>query len=346
MECAAFPPMANVMRFPCKHRFLPMQSITVRITLFVIAPMAFALGVAVVLVQILQLEMGTMGALAISLLALVSAVAGTVTSIQCFVAKPLKSLAGQIRRASKDSFLLRASKDDQARELADVAEAFNGTLSEITTMQVAAIETEQQVKQLEGELALKEQLESRNREVEQANARLEQRVKEMSMLLDVSRQLGSTLELPEILRSITDIVGNAMGADQFTIMLLEPGDVLRVAGCYGLNADSLTSFTLRMGEGASGIAAQTREPVYIEDVRNDPRYIRGPQDPDTDSSLLCVPMVCRDRFVGILNFTRLRKDAFTNDDIVLLQLMGAQAAMAVLNAQLFGAMDSAQAQNP
>ena len=54
-----------------------------------------------------------------------------------------------------------------------------------------------------------------------------------------------------------------MGADQFTVMLLENEETLTVAGSYGLHADKLTSFKLRMGEGISGIAAQTREPVYI-----------------------------------------------------------------------------------
>ena len=318
-----------------------MSSINARIVPFVCLPLALALAICIGVFEFLGLPHGLRELIILSAAALASAAAGTAAAVRYFVCAPLTSLTAQIQKAAKDSFLLRASNKDQPEELAELAKAFNAALSEITTMQVAAIETDIQVKQMEGELALKAELERRNHEIEEANARLEQRVREMSMLMDVSRQLGSTLELSEILRSITEIVGTAMGADQFTVMLLENETTLKVAGSYGLHADKLTSFKLRMGEGISGIAAQTREPVYIPDVRSDARYIRGPDDPDTDSSLLCVPMICRGQFVGILNFTRLKKDAFTDNDIVLLQLMGAQAALAVLNAQLFS-----QRQNP
>jgi FOG: GAF domain len=321
-----------------------MSSLNARIVPFVCLPLALVLAICIAVFEFLGLPHGMKELIILAVAALVSAAAGTMAALRHFVCLPLAALTAQIQKAAKDSFLLRASNKDQPEELAALSDAFNVALSEITTMQVAAIETDMQVRQMEGELALKAELERRNHEIEEANARLEQRVREMSMLLDVSRQLGSTLELPEILRSITEIVGTAMGADQFTVMLLENEETLTVAGSYGLHADKLTSFKLRMGEGISGIAAQTREPVYIPDVRNDARYIRGPDDPDTDSSLLCVPMICRGQFVGTLNFTRLRKDAFSDNDIVLLQLMGAQAALAVLNAQLFSQRQSAQAQ--
>ena len=312
-----------------------MSSITVRVVAFVFVSLVIVLSVCALLLGHFD-GISVTGKIAIcSLAATAAAVTASALSVRYFVSEPLAALTLNIKKAAVDSFLLRASKANHPKEIAELADAFNVALSEITNMQVAAIETDRQVKQLESDLALKAELEKQNREIEKANEKLQQRVREMSMLLDVTRQLGSTLELSEILRSITEIVGVAMGADQFTIMLLEGEDRLKVAGCYGISASELSDFTLRMGEGASGIAAQTREPVYIPDVRSDARYVRGPFDPEVDSSLLCIPMVCRDKFVGILNFTRLKTDAFTDDDIVLLQLMGAQAALAVLNAQLF-----------
>lgn len=260
-------------------------------------------------------------------------------ALRHFVIRPLKDLAAQIKKAEAGAFLARASmKTPQPREIAELSAAFNATLATITSMQVAEIETSFQMKQMEGELLLKAELENQNRQIEEANAKLEQQVREMTLLLDVARQLGSTLELSEILKDVTELVSVSMGVDQFTVMLLEPDGTLKIAASFGLDAARCSSFRLKMGEGASGIAAKTREPVYIADIQTDPRFVRGPDDPRDEASLLCVPMLCRDRFVGILNFTRMRKAAFSDSDIVLLQLMASQAALAVLNAQLYTRM--------
>lgn len=277
--------------------------------------------------------------LALTGLTLGAFVIAALVVLRHFVTRPLKNLTDQIKKAEAGAFLVRASlQDSQPREIADLSAALNATLATITSMQVAEIETSFQMKQMEGELLLKAELEHQNRQIEQANAKLEQRVREMTLLLDVARQLGSTLDLSEILKGVTELVSVSMGVDQFTVMLLEPEGTLKIAASFGLDAARCSSFRLKMGEGASGIAAQTREPVYITDTRADPRFVRGPDDPVGEASLLCVPMLCRDRFVGILNFTRLRKAAFSDSDIVLLQLMASQAALAVLNAQLYARM--------
>jgi diguanylate cyclase (GGDEF)-like protein len=271
---------------------------------------------------------------------LITVAVATFLALRHFVTQPLRAITAQLEKKSKvGPFLARASaKESRSRELAELVTAYNATLATITSMQVAEIETSFQMKQMEGELLLKTELENRNQQIEQANAKLEQRVREMTLLLDVAHQLGSTLELSEILKAVTQLVGISMGVDQFTAMLVEPDGTLKIAGSFGLDVERCASFQLKLGEGASGIAAQTREPVYITDLQSDPRYIRGPDDPDGPASLLSVPMICRDQFVGILNFTRLRKDAFGDSDIVLLQLMASQAALAVLNAQLFTRM--------
>ena len=282
---------------------------------------------------------GTRDVLLLAAGALVAFAVGTWAALRHFVTSPLAALTAQLKKAEAGAFLARAStREKQPREIADLGAAFNATLATITSMQVAEIETSFQMKQMEGELLLKAELESQNHQIEQANAKLEQRVREVTLLLDVARQLGSTLELPETLKAVTELVGVSMGVDQFTVMLCAPDGMLEIAGSFGLDAERCASFRLKLGEGASGIAAQTREPVYITDIQSDPRYVRGPDGLDREASLLCAPMICRGQFVGILNFTRFRKATFSDSDIVLLQLMGSQAALAVLNAQLYTRM--------
>lgn len=316
---------------------LPVALVLAACQLLIALALGFLTGAAVSPVAILAL----IGA------GMVGAVSAALWALCRFVKRPLQSLTAQLAKAKAGAFLGRAkSEGGQAREIAELSEAFNATLATITSMQVAEIETGFQMKQMEGELLLKAELEKQNSRIEKANAELEQRVREMTLLLDVARQLGSSLELSKVLREVTELVSVSMGVDQFTVMLLEEDDALKIAASFGLDAARCSSFRLKMGEGASGIAAQTREPVYIADIQSDPRFVRGPDDPEGDSSLLCVPMLCRDRFVGILNFSRMRKDAFSDSDIVLLQLLTSQVALAVLNAQLYTSMRSQSAHDP
>ena len=91
---------------------------------------------------------------------MVGAVIAALWSLGRFVKRPLQSLTAQIAKAKAGAFLGRAKAEDgQAREIAELSEAFNATLATITSMQVAEIETGFQMKQMEGELLLKAELE-------------------------------------------------------------------------------------------------------------------------------------------------------------------------------------------
>jgi diguanylate cyclase (GGDEF)-like protein len=255
-------------------------------------------------------------------------------ALRSMVLRPIDRLVESMQRAEKGDFLVRApaGTDD---EIGQLGNAFNSMVARITELKVAEIETSREMESMQRELELKEELERQHQKVEEANRALARRVREVTLLLDVARSLNSSLELPEILNLVTEMVGVTVGVEQFAVMLLEGEEQLTIAASFGMAQERVSEFKLPLGHGASGIAAQTREPVYIADLQNDPRYVKGPQDPTCDASLLCVPMICKERLVGVLNFVRHKKAAFNENDIVLLQLVGSQAAMAILNAQLF-----------
>ncbi|MFN7134101.1 MAG: diguanylate cyclase, partial [Myxococcales bacterium] len=239
-----------------------------------------------------------------------------------FVTRPLFRLTEAMRRAEKGDFLTRArvERDD---EIGRLASAFNSMLTRITEMKVAEIEANREMESMQRELALK--------------AELERRIRDLTLLFDVTRSLNSTLELDEILKLVTEMVANRLGFQQFSMMLLDgkTGELVVKTSSGFADPEAVGRFRLPVGQGASGIAAETREPMYVRDVQNDARYVRGPYDPDGEASLLAVPMVCKEKVVGVLNFARAGKDAFSENDILLMQLVGNQAAMAIVNARLF-----------
>lgn len=260
-------------------------------------------------------------------------VAACLVSVQRIVAAPLTRLIHAMQRAEEGDAVVRAraaSRDEIGR----LTTAFNAMVSKMTELKVAELETSREMEALQREVTLKAELERQHAVIEETNRALSRRVRDVTLLLDIDRSLNSTLEPKEVLGLVTEMVGVTLGVDRVAVLLLdEKAQLLRMAASFGF--EGAPDLALPLGLGASGIAAQTRAPVCIEDLSSDPRHVRGPQVPEGEGSLLCVPMVCKERLVGVLNFTRLQKDAFSENDATLLQLVASKAAMAIVNAQLF-----------
>jgi signal transduction histidine kinase len=89
---------------------------------------------------------------------------------------------------------------------------------------------------------------------------------------------------------------------------------------------------MRIGEGISGRVALNAQPVYIPDTRADPDFIVF--DPIV-RSLFVVPLIHKGEVIGTLNVDDDKQDAFSGDVGRLLTIAGAQAAAAIVNAQLY-----------
>jgi phosphoserine phosphatase RsbU/P len=89
---------------------------------------------------------------------------------------------------------------------------------------------------------------------------------------------------------------------------------------------------LRLGEGLVGYAALHREAVLVADVSQDPRYIK--LVPDVRSEL-AIPLLLKDRCIGVVDLESPELDAFSKRDVEILTLLASQAAVAIENARLY-----------
>jgi sigma-B regulation protein RsbU (phosphoserine phosphatase) len=87
-----------------------------------------------------------------------------------------------------------------------------------------------------------------------------------------------------------------------------------------------------LGEGLVGYAALHREAVMVPDVSQDPRYIKVVDDVRSE---LAIPMLLKDRCIGVFDLESPELDAFTKRDVEILTLLASQAAVAIENAQLY-----------
>ena len=89
---------------------------------------------------------------------------------------------------------------------------------------------------------------------------------------------------------------------------------------------------VRLGEGLVGYAALHKEPGLVSDVSQDPRYIKIVADVRSE---LVIPLLVKDRCIGVVDLESPELDAFTKEHKELLTLLASQAAIAIDKAHLY-----------
>ena len=89
---------------------------------------------------------------------------------------------------------------------------------------------------------------------------------------------------------------------------------------------------VKVGDGLVGYAALHKEPVLVPDVSKDPRYIKLVDDARSE---LVIPLLLKDRCIGVFDLESPELDAFNKSDVEILTLLASQAAVAIENARLY-----------
>ena len=158
------------------------------------------------------------------------------------------------------------------------------------------------------------------------------RLAEVSTLYTLSTQITGSLSLSRVMESIVTILKVTMNCRACCIFLLEPrAEALKLEASSGLPQELLASAQLRPDQGIGGRVFEERRAVYVADTRLMPdlEYF----DPEI-TSLLVVPLFVRNQVIGLLALDDTRANAF-GDEIRLLTIVAAQAAVAIENAQLY-----------
>ena len=160
-----------------------------------------------------------------------------------------------------------------------------------------------------------------------------ERAELLDFLLEVSRITAETLDLEQLLANVARIIQEVVHYDLFAILLYsERNQGLRIRYAIGHREEIVRSMIIALGEGVVGAAALSREPVLVEDVRNDPRYLVAL---DAVQSELAVPMMVRGKLVGVIDVQSTRLRAFSDQDRRLMRLIASRVAGSIENANLY-----------
>jgi signal transduction histidine kinase len=162
-------------------------------------------------------------------------------------------------------------------------------------------------------------------------------------LLEISRQLNSTLKIDTLLEHIVNSAAELLNAEAASILLLDKiTGVLRFEAALGPTGFSFASVEVPLENSIAGYVVMNGQPERIEDAANDPRFYRNVDDASAfrTRNLMAVPMRTRDSIIGCLEALNKRDDArFTDEDVATLTTLAAQAAVAIENARLFEQSD-------
>jgi len=153
------------------------------------------------------------------------------------------------------------------------------------------------------------------------------------LLNEVGREANSSLSVEEVLRRAAELTKRLINYQIFSILLYDEADKVfrhRVTVKFGQRVQE--KFAVPGHEGIVGAAASLKRAVVVPDVTLDPRYLLI--NPETRSEL-AVPMLNKDRVIGVMDLESPQLNYFTPDHVQALSILAAHLAVSIENARLY-----------
>jgi sigma-B regulation protein RsbU (phosphoserine phosphatase) len=169
------------------------------------------------------------------------------------------------------------------------------------------------------------------------NARLYTRIlrqaNTLALLTEISREFTSILNLDELLKRVGELLQKVIDYQMFSILLLDEDKqtlVHRFSVRFKENVQ--LKHDIPIGRGLVGAAAKEKRAILVSDVSKDPRYIKA--NPETRSEL-CVPLIYKDKVIGVLDLEHTRRGYFQEDHVRAMSTLASQIAISIENATLY-----------
>ncbi|MDP7035175.1 MAG: SpoIIE family protein phosphatase [Planctomycetota bacterium] len=172
-------------------------------------------------------------------------------------------------------------------------------------------------------------------------AKLSGRLSALQLVTYVTDHLVSDPDLQNVLEMIVEQSTRLLDAQRASIMLFEENSqVMKIRAAKGVPEEIMEKARVQPGQGIAGQVVETGEALLIRDIDE---FLSGKTDTDANNSsyqtksALCIPLGVRRSIFGALNLNDKKgNQSFTEEDLLLGQLIANQASIAVHNAKLTG----------
>ena len=164
-------------------------------------------------------------------------------------------------------------------------------------------------------------------------------VDKLRLLLDITKTISRSLDSDEVLTLVMDTLGSLIPYDAAGIYLID-STVENSGSQYSFKSKAIRGYRisfelveprLKLGEGFIGYVAQTGKPLISPDVTQDKRYFPARQ---RTKSEMVAPIISNDKVIGVFDLESDELNAYTEDDLSVLQLLASQVAIIIEKVEL------------
>ena len=155
----------------------------------------------------------------------------------------------------------------------------------------------------------------------------------LATITEIGEEVNASLDLNEVLARTAALIKRHIDYEIFGVFMFDgDGSYLKQRFSIGYPRELAENLRVPVGQGITGTAAATGHSVRVGDTLTDPRYINAIENVRSE---LAVPLMLRNRCVGVLDIQSRHPDYFTRDQQKILTLLASRLAIAVENARLF-----------
>ncbi len=251
----------------------------------------------------------------------------------------LNKLTKLFSEAEKGSFLLRA-EIDRDDEIGKVNGAFNKLLGVITQVEARHLELEHDIKNASAEKELREKNADLNIELAELHEKLKDKARAHELLMEAAHRLGGTLKQEAVVERLMDLIKEKISWPQFAVFFTENKDNKKIDLALSHGFGKILPQKVIFGEGLAGIVAQTGSPLLIGNAEKELDHklwvnASGKALEQKSGSIMVIPMIHKGNVIGVFLFCHPEPGVFDDDDVTLISALGAQTALAIVNAELY-----------
>src|SRR5215813_13191017 len=155
----------------------------------------------------------------------------------------------------------------------------------------------------------------------------------LATLAEIGEEVNASLDLDEVLAHTSVLIKRYIDYEFFGVLMLDEGaSYLKHRFAIGYPPGLAENLRIPVGQGITGTAASTGQPVRVSDVSKDPRYINAIESVKSE---LAVPLMFRGKCVGVLDIQSRHLDYFTKEQQRIVTLLASRLVVAIENARLF-----------
>ncbi len=160
---------------------------------------------------------------------------------------------------------------------------------------------------------------------------LQKKVDELSIVYEMSKALGASINLEETHNIILSMVRKLIIYQSCVIFLLEKGSLTPAKYVTPYKETLALSPLLQLEETIVNLVVQNRKPLLIPDMHtvNEQRIFKD------EKCVMCVPLIIKEKIIGVLYVGNTKQGAYNDEQLNILSILANSAAIAIESAQLY-----------